>query len=327
MAVADLVRSIFCSHTSLLLLYFAIGIATYDRLEGWGTLDSVYFIVVTSSTVGFGDLTPTTDAGKLFTCVYGLLGMSVVFSWISPPVQAILSGVRAALERLMPNRVNTDDETLTLAEINASISYTRRYFRAIAGPLLLVTFVCLVHRFVIVRPLVDSVYFSVMTMTTIGFGDVTPETPLGKVLAIVYLPIAVTALADAVDTIQITATRRRIREADNTGLIDELLLQKARACGGDPAETLSEAEFLVHTLTQHELIDEDTLRAVRRQFASLARTSTATAANGDARRRRHELIDSSVVHRQLLQQGKLSEAERQYTHWYEATWSRRCAGS
>ena len=39
----------------------AVGTVTYHLLEGWSFLDSLYFSVVTLATVGFGDLTPTTD--------------------------------------------------------------------------------------------------------------------------------------------------------------------------------------------------------------------------------------------------------------------------
>lgn len=33
-------------------------------------------------------------------------------------------------------------------------------------------------------PLYDAVYFSIVTITTVGYGDISPHTPLGKVLAI-----------------------------------------------------------------------------------------------------------------------------------------------
>ena len=45
----------------------AVGTITYHLLEGSSFLDSLYFSVVTLATVGYGDLTPTTDLAKLFT--------------------------------------------------------------------------------------------------------------------------------------------------------------------------------------------------------------------------------------------------------------------
>lgn len=41
---------------------------------------------------------------------------------------------------------------------------------------------------------VDGIYFCVVTATTIGFGDVTPSTPLGKGFAILLIPLSVGAM-------------------------------------------------------------------------------------------------------------------------------------
>lgn len=38
----------------------------YHMVEGWDYLDSMYYVIVTLGTVGYGDFTPTTDAGKLY---------------------------------------------------------------------------------------------------------------------------------------------------------------------------------------------------------------------------------------------------------------------
>lgn len=54
-------------------------------------------------------------------------------------------------------------------------------------------------------PLVDAVYFSVMTIATVGFGDFAPRTTLGKLFTIGYVVCGlglfvatVTAIADSV---------------------------------------------------------------------------------------------------------------------------------
>ncbi|MGB2074354.1 MAG: potassium channel family protein [Henriciella sp.] len=46
--------------------------AAYGRLEGWRALDTVYFLTVMSTTVGYGDITPKTPSGRFFTaCHFG----------------------------------------------------------------------------------------------------------------------------------------------------------------------------------------------------------------------------------------------------------------
>ena len=59
-----------------------VGTVVYRLLEDWSWVDAVYFSVVAVTTVGFGDLTPTTDASKLFTVVYVLAGISIITTYL-----------------------------------------------------------------------------------------------------------------------------------------------------------------------------------------------------------------------------------------------------
>ena len=61
----------------------AVGTVAYSALEGWSLVDSLYFSVVTLATVGFGDLTPTTDVAKLFTVGYILIGLGILAAFVS----------------------------------------------------------------------------------------------------------------------------------------------------------------------------------------------------------------------------------------------------
>jgi voltage-gated potassium channel len=64
------------------LTTIAIGTVTYVLIEQWTVLDALYFCVVTLATVGFGDLHPTTDLGKLFTIGYIILGVGIIAGFI-----------------------------------------------------------------------------------------------------------------------------------------------------------------------------------------------------------------------------------------------------
>ena len=60
-----------------------LGTIFYSLVEGWGWIDALYFSVTTLTTVGLGDLTPVTTAGKLFTVMYILTGVGLLVSFLA----------------------------------------------------------------------------------------------------------------------------------------------------------------------------------------------------------------------------------------------------
>ena len=68
---------------SLLLITLGSGTYFYHVTEGWGWLDSLYFSVTTLTTVGYGDFSPHTVAGKLFTIAYLFVGIGILLSFIN----------------------------------------------------------------------------------------------------------------------------------------------------------------------------------------------------------------------------------------------------
>ena len=55
-----------------------IGTVFYHIIEKWSWVNSYYFSVVSLTTVGYGDLAPTTNAGKIFTTFYLIIGISII---------------------------------------------------------------------------------------------------------------------------------------------------------------------------------------------------------------------------------------------------------
>lgn len=58
------------------------GTVFYHQVEGWSWLDAFYFTVITLTTVGYGDFSPATAAGKIFTVAYIFLGLGLLLTFI-----------------------------------------------------------------------------------------------------------------------------------------------------------------------------------------------------------------------------------------------------
>ena len=59
---------------ALILVLFSS--ALFHWLEGWSWLDSTYFVVITFTTIGYGDFSPTTPLTKIITIFVGLNGVA-----------------------------------------------------------------------------------------------------------------------------------------------------------------------------------------------------------------------------------------------------------
>ena len=66
-----------------------VGTILFSLLEGWTFIDSFYFTISTMTTVGFGDLTVTSDISKLLTSLYMLLSVPLLLIAIEFTVEVM----------------------------------------------------------------------------------------------------------------------------------------------------------------------------------------------------------------------------------------------
>jgi len=62
---------------AITLFVIAGGATFYHFVEGWRWIDSFYFSVISLAPVGYGDFTPKTDIGKVFTMFYLMIGIGI----------------------------------------------------------------------------------------------------------------------------------------------------------------------------------------------------------------------------------------------------------
>lgn len=61
----------------------AVGTVSYHYIEHWSWIKSLYFVVATLTTVGYGDVHPTTEFSRLFTVFFILIGVSITVASIA----------------------------------------------------------------------------------------------------------------------------------------------------------------------------------------------------------------------------------------------------
>ncbi|WP_317971216.1 potassium channel family protein [Paenibacillus sp. CCS19] len=64
------------------LIMLLSGTMFYHGKENFSYIDSLYFCVMTLTTVGGSGLVPATTFGKIFTMIYTLAGIGIIFGFI-----------------------------------------------------------------------------------------------------------------------------------------------------------------------------------------------------------------------------------------------------
>ncbi len=73
------------------LLTLIIGTVFMHHIEKLGWIDSMYFSVVSLTTVGYGDIVPTTSTGKLFVIFYLIVGVGIIAAFVSNLLKSVVA--------------------------------------------------------------------------------------------------------------------------------------------------------------------------------------------------------------------------------------------
>lgn len=191
---------------TLVVGYIVLGVGVYSTATDWSVLQSLYYVVVTLTSVGYGDLTVDTDAMRLFTCGYILIGVGVLGTALGEVISSLLNTDSTPAGKLIRwlsgAQENTENDenpvAATLAPTLVTVAVT-----------LLVGAGALLYLSPELRP-VEALYYSVVTVTTVGYGDYTPQTDAARAFITGYALFGTILLARSLAAIaDIPLERRR----------------------------------------------------------------------------------------------------------------------
>lgn len=82
----------FSGRVAVLILIMFFGITGYMIFEGYSFLDAFYMTVITLSTIGYGEVKPLTEAGKIFNIIFIISSFAIFAYIISSLTRYIVSG-------------------------------------------------------------------------------------------------------------------------------------------------------------------------------------------------------------------------------------------
>lgn len=82
---------------ALLVALPVIGTAGYMAIEGWNFLDSLYMTVITITTIGYNEVRPLRDGGRVFSIFLAIGGVGAIFYSLIAVFQFLLEGELATI--------------------------------------------------------------------------------------------------------------------------------------------------------------------------------------------------------------------------------------
>jgi Ion channel len=181
-------------------LYYLTGILYYTKTEGWSVVQATYFITVTITTCGYGYFHPTSDNSKVFTIFYIFFGLIIVLTVISGLVNSVLYDAQEGIVRAMHSVINPiflggngqlGDSTIRVYKVQLSL----------IGIFVLLLVGTLFFSGNEDWDIIDSIYWTVCTMTTVGYGDLVIKYESSRVFAIFFIFTCVLIYTAAVSNI------------------------------------------------------------------------------------------------------------------------------
>lgn len=286
----------------IIIIYALFGGLVYGLwFEEVSFIDAIYFTSITACTVGYGDIVPTTDAQKLYTTFYLLVGVifilgvfvTLLVNDLFDAVDRARKSVTEAGEIHVIDKVEGGEKELPVLETRI-----RAYGICLMKnlPLLIASFFPPII-FAIVEGWgwVEVIYYTVVTATTIGYGDVSPQNEWIRLAATFYVPFVVVTLTMVMSALSNVYMTRKTHESEVKFLNRKLKQKDLVAMDVNEDGVVTRAEFVSFMMVAMGKADSELVEKLRGVFNRLDKDKNGTLTVADLLNKVHSGIadDSS----------------------------------
>ncbi len=249
--------------TFIVQLYVFLGVLFYMLVEEWDVVEAYYFSMVTISTVGYGDYSPSPGLSRCFTAVYALVGISITLGLLGSVVDELMLGLqhfaiacfsRAMQEARRVTRAGKGSqaaagETAHSSPVLKVESAWHFYMRGVAFYTAFGLVVSLFISAVILTNIEpelgygDALWHCYITVVTVGYGDIGLTTNEARLFAALHITFSVSWLSGLLGVVS------RLKEERETDLkflqlTSMQLSPKLIDCLDPTGDGVSELEFV-----------------------------------------------------------------------------------
>ena len=250
-------------------LYYVFGCLFYCNVEKWTMIDSIYFVTVSVSTIGYGDLTCSTDSCRAFTVFYIGFGIVLIVGLITSFVLQLLNSYGEKVVEIGKGIVELHPQgrkrkivyLYTLHILYASILLG---FPLIVGAILF----WLMARSEMDVTVIMAFYWSAQTCMTIGYGDLRLTQPMDKMWVSMFVFLAIACVSAAIA--QVGSLRMTIQAYKRQEMLQNKRLALSLVSQLDVNERgVSKFEYLAACLVSLEKVKPEEVANIMHQFDEL----------------------------------------------------------
>lgn len=275
-------KSILAVGVMVIVLWFAVGAMAFmgqvltigKQKEGLTMIQTAYLCIQILTTVGYGDLTPSTPEGRLFVCAYVLSALVMVAALISELCDYLVKTASRDLAQgleVVRQRVDALHGAAPIKGVDEKSATQATRWRLLRSILYFAVFVLAGTLFYGLYPgedksIEEALYMSIVTLSTIGFGDEVAKTEAGRAFGCIWMLLGVSSMANMVS--EFAESFLRIRQAWTIDNVTSSLLQEMDQDGDGK---VTKSEFLHFTLLHYGLVSKEDMDAILAQFDALDR--------------------------------------------------------
>lgn len=267
-------------YTFIFGVWLVWGAGMFSVLMDLSYGNAMYYCVTSVLTIGYGDERPLNVAAKVLALIYSLSGL-IILGLIIAMIRQTVSKAAAPIifwnrvemgRKKLLNKLHREKITITQQEsfdLMRSIRHSaKRYGNNVSALWSLVVFIlfwligALVFYYTEQWDYFTSVYFAMLSLLTIGYGDYTPTSPAGRaffiVWAILAIPMMTALISNVGDTLynwaMLATSSRLVRSLFNRTKQQEEVEEEEEAndSGNDNDEERSINEVLRDARQRHE---------------------------------------------------------------------------
>lgn len=344
----------------ILMIFFGIGLLALFLIDGdMSFFDIVYFLVITLTTIGYGDVSPSNKYSKLFVCFYTIAGLLLFSTALSGILRYWSQQQEAHYRKEVLDRLNDEEEeeksddeedeeeeddqdseggeegkihiddsdagtstplpstvanvvkegaipdntTMDSPELPPQVSHYHSlhvptmiydmtdsmstYFieklriPPFAVPIIKDLLRSILHIFLIVSVgtlcfcflqddedanVIDCLYLSITTITTVGYGDVVPTNWYAKLFTIFYASVGTIFTAKCIMKFNHAITNYQKQHRQDIILRSEFSLKSFFDMDTDGDNEVTKEEFLLYKILHMNLVDAEIVARIERQF-------------------------------------------------------------